>query len=173
MLIEIFGGTVFVLSFFVCGYIRSDWTFDFSYQKIIRLIMYLFTVSLMMIIVVSEYEHHVTLKKVTYVFAPMLLILSAFTGKDAFLSSMLGMGTMLILNIVLMIPKRDLLKYLLYSACLGITLGFFGAILAILIGGLLFLIVKIFKENIRYVYFISIGWLFCPKESSCIKQHSM
>lgn len=157
LLIEIFGGAVFVLSFFVCGYIRSDWNFDFSYQRIIRLIMYLLTVSLMMIIVVSEYEHHVTLKKVTYVFAPILLVLSVFTGKDMFLQSMLGMGTMLIINIVFMIPKRDLLKYLLYSACLGITLGFFGAILAILIGGLLFLIVKLCKKNIRYVYFISIG----------------
>ena len=119
--------------------------------------MYLLTVSLMMIIVVSEYEHHVTLKKVTYVFAPMLLVLSVFTGKDAFLSSMLGMGTMLVLNIVLMIPKRDLIKYLLYSVCLGITLGFFGAILAILLGGLLFIVVKLCKKNIRYVYFISIG----------------
>jgi len=46
---------------------------------------------------------------------------------------------------------------LLYSACLGITLGFFGAILAILLGGLLFLIVKLSKKNIRYVYFMSIG----------------
>nr|MCR5308134.1 hypothetical protein [bacterium] len=157
LLIEIFGGLTFVLSFLVCGYIRSDWTFDFSYQKIIRLVMYLLTVSLMMIIVVSEYEHHVTLKKVTYVFAPILLVLSAFTGKDLFLSSMLGMGMMLVLNLILMITDKDLKKYLLYSVALGITLGFVGVAVAVILGGLLYLIVKLAKKEIRYVYYISIG----------------
>lgn len=157
LLIEIFGGLTFVLSFLVCGYIRYDLNFDFSYQKIIRLVIYLLTVSLMMIIVVSEYEHHVTLKKVTYVFAPILLVLSVFTGKDVFLSSMLGMGSMLILNIILSLTNKDLIKYYLYSACLGIALGFFGAILAILLGGLLYLIIKLCKKEIRYVYYISIG----------------
>ena len=157
LLIEIFGGLTFVLSFLVCGYIRSDWTFDFHYQKIIRLLIYLLTVSLMMIIVVSEYEHHVTLKKVTYVFAPMLLALSVFTGKTNLINSMLGMGTMLLLNIILMLTDKDLIKYLLYSVCLGIALGFFGSILAILLGGLLYLIIKLCKKEIRYVYYISIG----------------
>lgn len=157
LLIEIFGGLSFVLSFLVCGYIRSDWTFDFNYQKIIRLVMYLFTVSLMMIIVVSEYEHHVTLKKVTYVFAPVLLVLSAFTGKDMFLSSMLGMGMMLALNLILMITDRDFKKYLLYSVALGITLGFVGSSLAVLFGGLLYMIIKLCRKEIRYVYYISIG----------------
>ena len=157
LLIEIFGGLTFVLSFLVCGYLRVDFQFDLSYQKIIRLVMYLLIVSLMMMIVVSEYEHHVTLKIITFVFAPVLLILSVFTGKDMFLSSMLGMGVMLLLNIVLMLFKRELLKYLLYSASLGIVLEFFGTILAILLGFLLYLIVKLCKKNIRYVYFISIG----------------
>ncbi len=157
LLIEIFGGLSFVLSFLVCGYIRSDWTFDFNYQKIIRLVMYLLTVSLMMIIVVSEYEHHVTLKKVTYVFAPILLVLSVFTGKDIFLSSMLGMGMMLVLNLILMITDRDLKKYLLYSVALGMTLGFVGVSLAVMLGGLLYLVIKLCKKEIRYVYYISIG----------------
>ena len=157
LLIEIFGGLSFVLSFLVCGYIRSDWSFDFSYQKIIRLVMYLLTVSLMMIIVVSEYEHHVTLKKVTYVFAPILLVLSVFTGKDVFLSSMIGMGMMLVLNLILMLTDKDLKKYLLYSVALGITLGFVGVSLAVILGGLLYLIIKLCKKEIRYVYYISIG----------------
>lgn len=157
LLIEVFGGLTFVLSFLVCGYIRSDWTFDFHYTKIMRLIIYLLTVSLMMIIVVSEYEHHVTLKKVTYVFAPMLLILSVFTGKEAFLSSMLGMGMMLVLNLILMLTDKDKVKYLLYSASLGIVLGYFGVTLAVLLGALLFLIIKLCKKEIGYVYYISIG----------------
>ena len=157
LLIEIFGGLTFVLSFLVCGYIRSDWMFIFHYTHIIKLIIYLLAVSLMMIIVVSEYEHHVTLKKATYVFAPLLLVLSVFTGKEAFLSSMLGMGTMIILNLILMLTDRDKLKYLLYSASLGIALGFFGTCLAILLGGLLYLIIKLCKKEIRYVYYISIG----------------
>jgi len=157
LLIEIFGGLTFVLSFLVCGYLRIDFKFDFSYQKIIRLVMYLLIVSLMMMIVVSEYEHHVTLKKVTFVFAPILLVLSAFTGLDQFLQSMLGMGVMILLNLLLMFKNKVLLKYFLYSASLGIVLGFFGTILAILLGFLLYLIVKLCKKNIRYVYFISIG----------------
>ena len=157
LLIEIFGGLTFVLSFLVCGYIKYNLDFDFSYQKIIRLVIYLLTVSLMMIIVVSEYEHHVTLKKVTYVFAPILLVLSVFTGKEAFLSSMLGMGSMLILNIILSLTNKDLIKYYLYSVSLGIALEFFGAILAILLGGLLYLIIMLCKKEIRYVYYISIG----------------
>lgn len=157
LLIEIFGGLTFVLSFLVCGYIRVDWTFNFHYTHIMRLLIYLLMVSLMMIIVVSEYEHHVTLKKVTYVFAPILLVLSIFTGMDAFLSSMLGMGTMLILNLILSITNKDLMKYFLYSVCLGIALGFFGSCLAIILGGILYLIVKLCKKEIRYVYYISIG----------------
>lgn len=157
LLIEIFGGLTFVLSFLVCGYLRVDFKFDFSYQRIIKLIMYLPIVSLMMMIVVSEYEHHVTLKKVTYVFAPILLILSIFTGLDSFLQSMLGMGVMLLLNILLMIKSKELMKYLLYSASLGIVLGFFGSLLAIILGFILFIIVKLCKKNIRYVYYISIG----------------
>ena len=157
LLIEIFGGLTFVLSFLVCGYIRSDLDFNFHYTHIMRLFIYLLAVSLMMIIVVSEYEHHVTLKKVTYAFAPLLLVLSVFTGKDVFLSSMLGMGTMMLLNIILMASDRDKLKYLLYSASLGIALGFFGSCLAILLGELLFLVIKLCKKEIRYVYYISIG----------------
>ena len=157
LLIEIFGGLTFVLSFMVCGYIQFDLQFDFSYQRIMRLLIYLLTVSLMMMIVVSEYEHHVTLKKITYVFAPILLILSVFTGLDNFLSSMLGMGTMLVLNFILMLTDKDKTKYLLYSASLGIALGFFGSSVAIIIGGILYLIIKLCKKDIRYVYYISIG----------------
>jgi hypothetical protein len=87
----------------------------------------------------------------------MLLALSVFTGLDQFLQSMLGMGVMILLNLLLMFKNKDLLKYLLYSASLGIVLGFLGTILAIILGFILFLIIKLCKKNIRYVYFISIG----------------
>lgn len=160
LLIEIFGGMCFVLSFLVNGYIRNDLNYDFSYEKIVNTLMYLLLSSLIMMIVVSEYEHHVTLKKVTYVFAPILLALSIVRGiadYKLFLNAMLGMGVAILINLLLSIKNREMFKYILYSASIGIVLGLFGVILGIVIGFIVWLITKLTKHKPEYVYYASIG----------------
>ena len=155
LLIEIFGGLSFVLSFLVTGFIKLDMNYDFNSEKIILLIMYLLLVSLIMIIVVSFYEHKVILSKVPYVFAPVLIILSVFAGN--FKWSMIGMGVCVLCTIIISYFDKKTVKYILYAASMGVVLGLFGTALMISIALVLTLVIKLCKKQPIFLYYASMA----------------
>lgn len=155
LLIEIFGGTAFVLSFFVNGFVKYGTDYDFSSQKIVSLIMTLLLVSLIMIVVVSYYEHKVIIKKASYVIAPILVVLSIFAGDFKF--AMLAMAICVLCTLIASHMDKRIFNYVLYTASMGVVLGLFGTVIMIALVLIIVLATKMFKKRPQFIYYASIA----------------
>ncbi len=139
-LIEVLGGLLYALSFQVYG---------LSLYTLILMVLF----SLIMIFIVSYYEHKLVLNKLVYYFLPILMILQIIN--DNFISSIQGFAVCIICTYILSLSEKGLSKYVLYTSCLGLVLGFKATILFLVISIIAIVLAKLFKKLPKFVYIVS------------------
>lgn len=139
-LIEVAGGILYMLT-----YLKYGFTLEFIPGILIS--------SMLMIVVVTMYEHKRVYFEATYVFIPLLIACDIITKNYLNLLSGLIAG---VLMLILSAVNKKNLKYVLVMVACALTMNLYVLLCAIIVTIVLKVFEKIIKKEIDYIYIASL-----------------